>query len=153
MISRISRARRSVPRPPLPAGAARVPSPPSPPRAPTGTPRPTPSRPSTTPGPRARSRISDRIPRDAQRRTILQTTIRREPYPHAHSQFDSPFNPAAGGRMLKRMLWVLLALALPFGVPNANAQQREVTGTVTGPNGEAIGGAAVSVAGTNPRGA
>ncbi|HEU4560545.1 MAG TPA: SusC/RagA family TonB-linked outer membrane protein [Longimicrobium sp.] len=51
--------------------------------------------------------------------------------------------------MLKRMLWVLLALALPFGVPNANAQQREVTGTVTGPNGEAIGGAAVSVAGTN----
>lgn len=51
--------------------------------------------------------------------------------------------------MLKRMLWVLVALALPFGVHAAAAQQREVTGTVTGPNGEAIGGAAVSLAGTN----
>ncbi|HET7229342.1 MAG TPA: SusC/RagA family TonB-linked outer membrane protein [Longimicrobium sp.] len=51
--------------------------------------------------------------------------------------------------MLKRMLWVLLALALPFGVHAAAAQQREVTGTVTGPNGEAIGGAAVSLAGTS----
>ena len=50
--------------------------------------------------------------------------------------------------MLKRMLWVLLALALPFGVQAAAAQQREVTGTVTGPNGEGIGGAAVGVAGT-----
>lgn len=50
--------------------------------------------------------------------------------------------------MLKRMLWVLLALALPFGVQAAAAQQREVTGTVTGPNGEGIGGAAVSLAGT-----
>jgi len=50
--------------------------------------------------------------------------------------------------MLKRMLWVLLALALPFGVQAAAAQQREVTGTVTGSNGEGIGGAAVSVAGT-----
>ncbi|HYH79286.1 MAG TPA: SusC/RagA family TonB-linked outer membrane protein [Longimicrobium sp.] len=47
------------------------------------------------------------------------------------------------------MLWVLLALALPFGAQSANAQQREVTGTVTGPNGEGIGGAAVSVLGTN----
>lgn len=51
--------------------------------------------------------------------------------------------------MLKRMLWVLLALALPFGVHAAAAQQREVTGTVTGPNGEAVGGAAVSLSGTN----
>jgi len=50
--------------------------------------------------------------------------------------------------MLKRMLWVLLALALPFGVDAAAAQQREVTGTVTGPNGEGIGGAAVSLSGT-----
>ena len=50
--------------------------------------------------------------------------------------------------MLKRMLWVLLALALPFGVHAAAAQQREVTGTVTGPNGEAVGGAAVSLSGT-----
>jgi hypothetical protein len=44
---------------------------------------------------------------------------------------------------MKRMLWVLLALALPFGVSAAAAQQREVSGTVTGSNGEAVAGAAV----------
>ena len=50
--------------------------------------------------------------------------------------------------MLKRMFWMLiLALALPFAT--AAAQQREVSGTVTGPNGEAVSGAAVSIAGTN----
>jgi TonB-linked SusC/RagA family outer membrane protein len=46
------------------------------------------------------------------------------------------------------MLWVLLALALPFGASAAAAQQREVSGTVTGGNGEAVAGAAVSIAGT-----
>jgi TonB-linked SusC/RagA family outer membrane protein len=49
---------------------------------------------------------------------------------------------------MKRMLWVLLALALPFGSSAAAAQQREVSGTVTGSNGEAVAGAAVSIAGT-----
>ena len=49
---------------------------------------------------------------------------------------------------MKRMLWVLLALALPFGATAAAAQQREVSGTVTGANGEAVAGAAVSIAGT-----
>jgi TonB-linked SusC/RagA family outer membrane protein len=49
---------------------------------------------------------------------------------------------------MKRMLWVLLALALPFGASAAAAQQREVSGTVTGANGEAVAGAAVSIAGT-----
>jgi TonB-linked SusC/RagA family outer membrane protein len=46
------------------------------------------------------------------------------------------------------MLWVLLALALPFGASAAAAQQREVSGTVTGANGEAVAGAAVGIAGT-----
>ena len=50
---------------------------------------------------------------------------------------------------MKRMLWVLLALALPFGASAAAAQQRQVSGTVTGANGEAIAGAAVSIAGTS----
>jgi TonB-dependent starch-binding outer membrane protein SusC len=49
---------------------------------------------------------------------------------------------------MKRMLWVLLALALPFGASAAAAQQRDVSGTVTGANGEAVAGAAVSIAGT-----
>jgi len=46
------------------------------------------------------------------------------------------------------MLWVLLALLLPFGASAAAAQQREVSGTVTGAGGEAVAGAAVSIAGT-----
>ena len=50
---------------------------------------------------------------------------------------------------MKRMLWVLLALALPFGASAAAAQQREVSGTVTGSNGEAVAGAAVAIAGTS----
>lgn len=50
---------------------------------------------------------------------------------------------------MKRMLWVLLAaLALPFGASAAAAQQREVSGTVTGSNGEAVAGAAVAIAGS-----
>ena len=49
---------------------------------------------------------------------------------------------------MKRMLWVLLALALPFGAGAAAAQQREVSGTVTGTNGEAVAGAAVAIAGS-----
>jgi TonB-linked SusC/RagA family outer membrane protein len=47
------------------------------------------------------------------------------------------------------MLSALVALALlPAGVHAAAAQQREVSGTVTGPRGEAVSGAAVSIAGT-----
>src|SRR6185295_15382404 len=59
---------------------------------------------------------------------------------------DSVHQP--GGQLMKRMLWVLLALALPFGASAAAAQQREVSGTVTGANGEAVASAAVGIAGT-----
>jgi len=48
---------------------------------------------------------------------------------------------------MKRMLWALLALALPLSA--AAAQGRQVSGTVTGANGEAVAGAAVSIAGTS----
>lgn len=52
--------------------------------------------------------------------------------------------------MMKRMSCSLLALALLPGVHAAVAQQqRQVSGTVTGPRGEAVSGAAVSIGGTN----
>lgn len=50
--------------------------------------------------------------------------------------------------MLKRMLLLLLSLSLLGGVHPAAAQQRQVSGTVTGANGAPLAGAAVTITGT-----
>ncbi|MDB4949217.1 MAG: TonB-dependent receptor [Gemmatimonadetes bacterium] len=51
--------------------------------------------------------------------------------------------------MLKRMFFALIALGLLCGVDAAAAQQRQISGTVTGANGAPLPGAFVTIVGTN----